>query len=206
MDKLAQIKTVKGFLEVKHKEKGSLFLSKLFHIESEEEAFEILQKVKKEHYDATHHCYAFSIKKNITKYSDDGEPSGTAGIRILNAIQRNDLTDVMIIVVRYFGGTKLGVGPLGKAYYQSALKAAKSANTLILNLYSIFSIRYDYDLSGQMHHLINSHDGRILDSRYENMPVIDAAIPSDREVLFLSDFKVKSAGKAVLEKSGEEYY
>ncbi|MDZ7765436.1 MAG: YigZ family protein [Melioribacteraceae bacterium] len=98
-----------------------MFIGYAAPCKNDEEAEQILEGKKKQYYDATHNCYAYKILPESIKYLDDGEPSGTAGIRILNAIQHFDLTNLIVISTRYFGGTKLGVGPLGKAYYNSAL-------------------------------------------------------------------------------------
>lgn len=115
-----QIQTIEQQHETKFKEKGSLFIGQVYPVNSVEEAEEFLTSVRKKFYDATHHCYAYRIMENDSKYSDDGEPNGTAGIRIANAINHFELTNLLVISIRYYGGTKLGVGPLGKAYYQSA--------------------------------------------------------------------------------------
>ena len=117
MDKIEEIKTIKKSAEVKFKEKGSLFLSKSYNITNVENVEDILNNLKKEFFDATHRCFAYRLNSvstaNNFRYSDDGEPSGTAGIRILNAIDHFELQNCLIAVIRYFGGTKLGVGPLG---------------------------------------------------------------------------------------------
>ena len=108
----------------KIKIKGSQFIGYAIKVISVQNAEEELSSIKKEHFDATHHCYAFKLNTGEEKYSDDGEPNGTAGVRILNAINHYNLTNIIIIVVRYFGGTKLGIGPLGKAYGDSAYDIA----------------------------------------------------------------------------------
>ncbi len=109
----------------KLKEKGSIFIAQAFPVSSEEEAKTDINRVKKELFDATHHCFAFRIGKGkgeIIKYSDAGEPRGTAGRPILTAIQSKNLTDILVVVTRYFGGVKLGTGGLSRAYHESALK------------------------------------------------------------------------------------
>lgn len=115
-----KILTVDNFAEVTYKEKSSVFIGQVCHCEIENEAANILKSIKKKYYDATHHCYAYKLITEQFKYSDDGEPNGTAGIRILNAIEHFNLINVIVVITRYYGGTKLGVGPLGKAYYTSA--------------------------------------------------------------------------------------
>jgi len=124
-DSLNEYLTIKESKKAKLKEKGSIFIAQAFSIRSEEEAKAHLEEIKKEFFDATHHCFAFRIgqgKEEISKFSDAGEPKGTAGKPILSAIQSRNLTDLLVVVTRYFGGIKLGTGGLHRAYHESALK------------------------------------------------------------------------------------
>ena len=124
-----KIKTIIKDSEFRFKEKGSVFIGLSFPINSEEDAESFLLSVRKKYYDATHHCYSYKLTDGTFKYSDAGEPNGTAGIRIYNAQNHFDLTGILTIIVRYFGGVKLGVGPLGKAYYETAYQNLKSSET-----------------------------------------------------------------------------
>ena len=113
--------------------KKSRFIANMFYIESEEEANTIIKSLKKKYFDAKHNCYAYRIKdKNsvIEKYSDDGEPSGTAGQPILNVLRGKELENVLIIVTRYFGGILLGTGGLVKAYTESAKDVLENVNII----------------------------------------------------------------------------
>ncbi|MDY0082235.1 MAG: YigZ family protein, partial [Ignavibacteriaceae bacterium] len=116
-----QIKTIKEYRQNSFKEKSSEFLAIVYPVENVSAAQDYLQEIRKKYYDASHHCYSYKIKTGEQKYSDDGEPNGTAGIRILNAIEHFGLTGILLFVVRYFGGIKLGVGQLGKAYYNASI-------------------------------------------------------------------------------------
>lgn len=138
-----QIKTIKNFNQNSFKEKGSEFIAIVNSVDNEETALNQLTEIRKKYFDATHHCYAYKLKSGEEKYSDDGEPKGTAGIRILNAIEHFDLRDVLVIVVRYFGGTKLGVGPLGKAYYNSSIDVLNTSEIITLTLYQSLLIETD---------------------------------------------------------------
>ena len=126
-----KFKTIQSPTESKFTIKGSKFLGFAYPVDKQEEIDEILTVIRKKYYDATHHCYAWQLgsgKEMTFRYNDDGEPSGTAGKPIYGAIQRLDLTNVLIVSIRYYGGTKLGTGGLIKAYGQSAsrhLEAAK---------------------------------------------------------------------------------
>ncbi|MBI5727800.1 MAG: YigZ family protein, partial [Ignavibacteriales bacterium] len=109
--------TISEKAEFRLKEKGSLFTGIAFPVRNVQECDEILAQHRKDFYDATHVCYAYRIINGPVKYSDDGEPAGTAGVRLLNAIEHFNYYNILVLSIRYFGGTKLGVGPLGKAYY-----------------------------------------------------------------------------------------
>ncbi|MCK9279436.1 MAG: YigZ family protein [Melioribacteraceae bacterium] len=161
------IKIITTKCEFRFKEKGSEFIALSFYIESEEEALEKLNSIKKKFYDAVHHCYAYSINYEKSKYSDDGEPNGTAGIRIFNAINHFELTNIIVIVVRYFGGVKLGVGPLGKAYYFAAEQLLSQSPASIKSAYQRLEIFYNYEQVSRIHYLINQNEAIIEKMIYE---------------------------------------
>ena len=107
-------------------QKKSRFIANLFYVQTEEEANEKIKEIRRKYYDAKHHCYAFSIMQNgslLSRMSDDGEPSGTAGMPMLNILQKKELVNVLVIVTRYFGGTLLGTGGLVRAYTDATLSA-----------------------------------------------------------------------------------
>lgn len=175
------IKTLSSLIEFKLKEKGSLFHAISIPMESEESAGQFLNKIRKEYYDATHHCYSYKFHDGHFKYSDDGEPSGTAGIRIYNAQIHFNLTDILTVVIRYFGGTKLGVGPLGKAYYDSAIGSIQEEKIVEKILYQQIKIEYDFSLSKAVHYLISKYRIIISESLFNTTPQIIGLIkPSDR--------------------------
>ncbi len=182
---MERITSLQETSEAKYKEKGSLFIGISFPVTSVDEAENILSEIRKKYYDATHHCYAYKLNDNIEKYSDDGEPTGTAGIRILNAISHFNLTNVLTIVVRYFGGVKLGVGPLGKAYYTSAFSSLENAPKLEFEKYNEITIKFDFEYSGIVHHFLNSFVAKEIKNEYENQrAVVEAKILSSK----ISDF------------------
>ena len=166
MNLIEEIKTIKNPAESKFKEKGSVFNGKAFCILKEEEAENILEEIRKRYFDATHHCYAYKLSTGSIKYSDDGEPSGTAGLRILNAIEHFGLSDCLVAVIRYFGGTKLGVGPLGKAYYQSAYQTLQSAGYIEQKLYFKVTLSFDFQLLSHCHRILSNHKAKIAESDY----------------------------------------
>ena len=126
---MKELRTVKEHKEVEIEEKRSQFIANIFYVESAQEAMEKIKEIRKKYYDARHHCYAYVVQEEtlVKKASDDGEPSGTAGSPILNVIEKNGLTNVLIVVTRYFGGILLGAGGLVRAYTGAATEAIKTS-------------------------------------------------------------------------------
>ena len=161
-----QIRTIKDFNRFSFKEKGSEFIAIVNPVDNEETVLSHLQKIRKQHYNATHHCYAYKLKDGESKYSDDGEPKGTAGIRILNAIEHFDLCDVLLIVVRYFGGTKLGVGPLGKAYYNASVGVLEQSEIITKTLYQKIIIETGFNYISHIHRTVSNYSAIISNSEF----------------------------------------
>lgn len=170
------IKTIETQGEFSFKEKGSTFTGRVYPSASSEESLEIIAANKKEHYNATHVCSAYTHLNGDFKYSDDGEPNGTAGIRIYNAIQHFELTNVCVVVIRYFGGVKLGVGPLGKAYYNGAYGVLNESEIISLVNYSRCRIEYDYEFVSHIHHFLGQNECKITDNLFTTKPAIDFMI------------------------------
>ncbi len=171
-----QTVTVDNFVEFSIREKGSTFIGQVYHCENEKVVNEIMISVKKKFYDATHHCYAYRLLNQKFRYSDDGEPTGTAGIRILNAIDHFKLLNVIVIVIRYYGGTKLGVGPLGKAYYNSAIAVLEKAGKISKTLYQQIFIESSFDYISHIHKVISDHQAIIANSEYRDRAIFECGI------------------------------
>ena len=138
---LEKYTTVKNEAHVEFEEKRSLFIGHALHVTSEEEAMDFVKKIKKQYLDATHNVWAYHLKGGIiARYSDDGEPQGTAGMPVLEAIRKSGATDVCIVVTRYFGGILLGAGGLVRAYSHSAVIAIDGAEIVTYEPY------YEYEL------------------------------------------------------------
>lgn len=123
-------KTINKDVQAEITEKKSKFIANLIYVNSVQEAEERIKEIKKKYYDARHNCYAFSVMEEnmvINRNSDDGEPSGTAGLPIMNVINKNDLVNVLVVVTRYFGGILLGTGGLVRAYSSATIKAIEEA-------------------------------------------------------------------------------
>jgi uncharacterized YigZ family protein len=139
-------KTIKSPSEGIYKEKGSRFISFAFPVSDQEEIKPIIDRIRKEHHEARHHCFAYMIghERNIWRVNDDGEPSGTAGRPILGQINSYGLTNILIVVSRYFGGTLLGVSGLINAYRTAASSAIQNAELLEKTLQEYYEITYPY--------------------------------------------------------------
>ena len=135
------------------------------------------------------------INKEDAKYSDDGEPNGTAGIRILNAIHHFQLSNILIISTRYFGGTKLGVGPLGKAYYNSAVSAIENSTVVSKENYSEIMIEFEYDMTSHVHHFINYFHGKNIQNIFDEKPKIKCLVKPDNLQKIIDKLKGVSKGR-----------
>ena len=135
-----------------YKEKGSKFIAKAFPVHSEDEVKARVADFKKQYFDARHHCYAFIINpdKSCYRSADDGEPAGTAGKPILNQILSKDVTNVCVVVVRYFGGIKLGVPGLIAAYKAAAKEALENATIIEKTIDEVYSVEFDYPLMNEV--------------------------------------------------------
>lgn len=193
------IKTILDTVEFRFKEKGSLFISQVFHVESEEHALNFIKETRKKYFDATHNCYAYKLADELIKYSDDGEPNGTAGLRILNAINHEELSNLLIIVTRYFGGTKLGVGPLGKAYYEAALEVIKISKKVTQQLYTRATIHFDFEFSNLVHRIITNYSVKVEKTEFNELAKITCLIPSDQNEKFENELSSKSISKVKIE-------
>lgn len=159
-------KTIKDPIEnVLLKEKGSKFIGFAFPVDSETALKKSLEKVKTEHPKATHHCYAFRLGISGENYraNDDGEPNGSAGLPIYNQLLGHEITNVLVIVVRYYGGTKLGVSGLVKAYKESAKLTLDTSEIITKDLEITVTIEFDFSQQNQIFTLVNKHHGKILD-------------------------------------------
>ena len=148
--------TIQGPSKGEYREKGSLFIGYAFNVENDKDLKNLIESVKKEHPKANHHCYAFILGpgQQAFRFSDDREPSGTAGRPILAAIKSADLTNILIVVVRYFGGTLLGVQGLVRSYRAAAESALKSATTIRILITDRFKITFPYSRTGEIEMLL----------------------------------------------------
>ncbi|MCK9452893.1 MAG: YigZ family protein [Bacteroidales bacterium] len=152
-----------------YKDKGSKFIAHAFHVSNETEAKEAIEEIKKKFHDARHHCYAYMIgpDKSCFRSNDDGEPSGTAGKPILNQILSKDITNVCVVVVRYFGGTKLGVSGLINAYKSAAREALDQAKVEERTVDEVYSLEFEYPLMNEVMRILKEENLQQINPRFE---------------------------------------
>lgn len=157
----------------------SRFICYLFPVSSLEEVNEKLSAIKKKHYDATHNCYSYILGDGgqIAKNSDDGEPSQTAGVVIYEVLKKNNLTNVLAIVTRYFGGIKLGAGGLIRAYGSSTAKALELAEIIKIEKYVTMILDFDYQYMNQISNLISEYE--LIDKTFHEKVCLEFLVPED---------------------------
>ena len=164
---MSSYKTVSKASECEIIEKKSRFISLTYPVTCEEEALSHLEAARKKYYDATHVVFAYRIRTNqIQRFSDDGEPQGTAGVPVLEVLSKGEITDTLSIVVRYFGGTLLGAGGLIRAYSKSAHEGVTASEVITMAECVEFIIDCPYHLFGTVEHILRKHDCRKIDVVY----------------------------------------
>ena len=152
-----------------YKEKGSMFIASAFTVMNEDEAKAAIAEIRKKYFDARHHCFAYMIgpDKKIFRASDDGEPSGTAGKPILNQILSKDVTNVCVVVTRYFGGIKLGTSGLINAYKTASREALDNAQVVEKTINEIYSLEFEYPLMNDVMRIMKEENLDTLNPRFE---------------------------------------
>lgn len=192
-----EIKTIQKPHKTEIKIKNSRFIGFAFEAKEISVFDEELKKIRKEHYLANHNCFAYRIGNEGEKfrYSDDGEPSGTAGKPIFTVLENSGLTNLGLIVTRYFGGTKLGTGGLIKAYTESAKITLESAKIKTEILYQKLEIEFDYDLTSVVMRTLENFSAKINDTFYSNNVRIHAGIRLNSAEEFSRNLQEKCLGK-----------
>lgn len=182
---------------------GSRFIGRVFVVESEEVAAERIAIVRKAEYDATHHCTAYrvGVEEFVDRYNDDGEPSGTAGPPILRRIEASGLTNILVVVTRYYGGTKLGTGGLIRAYGESAQLAIDRCGERKHAIEECFKITFAYDDTSVAMHLVSKFDGRIVSTEYGAQTLMTAAFRRSFVPQIEDAFTEASGGRILVERS-----
>ena len=175
------------FLTIKEKEysaelveKKSKFIAKIVKVTSEEDAMNVLKSIKKEHRDARHNVFAYRIANGSERFSDDGEPSGTAGVPILDILRGEKLQNVLVVVTRYFGGILLGTGGLVKAYSGATKEAIAQAEKVEMKLCNEYSVEIDYNYHNILLHYFKEDLIIVRDTEYTNNICLSIIVEANR--------------------------
>lgn len=194
--------TIKSAHETEIVINKSRFIASIYPAETEEEAKAFIQSKKKEHHDATHNCSSYIIGPTmlIQKANDDGEPSGTAGVPMLEVLKKQQLHNVVVVVTRYFGGIKLGAGGLIRAYGSAVSQVIKEIGRIILLDAIPFEITLDYDQTGRFEHELQQTDFQLVDTSYTDKVTYTINVIASEEDNFISFLNEVNQGKYDLTK------
>lgn len=184
-------------------EKKSRFIATVASVKTEEEASSFIEKVKKDNWSARHNCYAYIVGEdaNIYKYSDDGEPSGTAGRSMLDILVSENVTNICVVVTRYFGGVLLGTGGLVRAYSDAIKEGLKNSKLLERKEGALFSLDIDYTLFGKLKYFIEESGYFILNTNYTSNVYLRVLVPKEDEEKFIKATGNITLGKIELSKA-----
>lgn len=191
-------RTVSGAGEAEIEVKGSRFIAHAFPVSSVQRAEEEIEAVRRRYHDATHNCFAYRIGTGpdlVYRFDDAGEPGGTAGRPILQAIEGKGLTDVVVVVTRYFGGTKLGAGGLVRAYSSAASAALDAAKPVIRYIESAVRVIFPYGFYNPVQQTLNQLEGRVVHSAFGEKVSLVIAVRSSRVEQLLSALRDATSGK-----------
>lgn len=198
--------TVKTYGQDEITEKKSRFIAQVMPVETEGEALQFIEEKKKEHWDARHNCYAFIIGKKgeLLRFSDDGEPQGTAGKPILEVLQKMELTNVAVVVTRYFGGVLLGTGGLVRAYTQSTQAGLKAASVCVMTPMNKIRAAFDYSLFGKIKYILAQQNVEILKEDYGSDVTVTFAVACDEKDRLLKKLTDATNGRTIFEETEGE--
>lgn len=192
-----------GFGEAEFTEKHSRFIGRVWRADTEAEALEYIRQTREKHRDATHNVYAYIVRENnITRYSDDGEPSGTSGMPTLNVFLSEEVKNVCCVVTRYFGGTLLGTGGLARAYSKAAKLALDAAGISMMAQWRSFSVKCDYGFFERAKRILDDFEAVTQDTDFTSEVTLRALVREDRAEAFAERLTDLSNGKAIFEDTG----
>ncbi len=199
--------TSEGHGQAEIVEKKSRFIANVKPIVSESDAVSYIESIKKEYWNARHNCYAYQLGENnqLQRYSDDGEPGGTAGMPILDVLRGRDIKNTIIVVTRYFGGTLLGTGGLVRAYSSAAKAGIEAAGLIECSLNTEVHITVDYTLSGKVQYEVLNKEHIIKDTLYTDKVEFIVQVNKALTDSFIEDIINITSGNAVIEKGKDVY-
>ncbi|MGI5928411.1 YigZ family protein [Pseudoflavonifractor sp.] len=187
-------------------EKRSRFIGQVKPVETEEEARAFVEQVKKKHYDARHNCWCYRLRDGgVERYSDDGEPQGTAGQPMLNVFQREEVTNVVCVVTRYFGGVLLGAGGLVRAYTQSAKDALDAAGISVVRRWVEAAVPCPYSFFDRVRLEVEAHGGVLGETEYAADVTVHALLPEGQVEAFSARMTELTAGGTAVQILGEAF-
>ncbi len=186
-------------------EKKSRFIGRVWPVDTEEQALEKIQEMKKQHYDATHNCWAYVIKDGPMRFSDDGEPGGTAGNPMMQVLQRENLYNVVCVVTRYFGGILLGAGGLVRAYTKGAKIAIDAAGKSMKRVWSVLYVPCPYSYYERMKLEIEAFDGVLRDTQFGAEVELEILIAQPKAQAFLDRVVDMTSGTVEGMEVAQEY-
>lgn len=188
-------------------EKRSRFIGYCKPVKTEQEAIDFINEKRSEHWNATHNVYAYSLREgNIKRYSDDGEPSGTAGMPVLDVIVKNEIFDVVVVVTRYFGGVLLGTGGLVRAYSHGSKIAVEAAKPVIMQNCLVCEARCAYNQYGKVSSLIIGEGAAVDDTVYESDVLVKFHIKPDLLGTLNKKLADATSGEVTVEQKDEQYF
>ena len=186
-------------------EKKSRFIGRVWPVETEEEALQKIQEMKKQHYDATHNCWAYVIRDGGMRFSDDGEPGGTAGNPMMQVLQREELFNVVCVVTRYFGGILLGAGGLVRAYTKGAKIAIDAAGKSMKRVWSVLYVPCPYTCYERVKLEVAAHEGIIRDTQFGAEVELEILVAENKAQTFLDALTDLTSGTVEGLETGKEY-
>lgn len=207
MISILKYKTVKGSGQAEIVEKKSRFIANVIPVETREQAVEHIERIKKQYWDARHNVYAYRVngKEALARCSDDGEPSGTAGMPVLEVLTGEDIKNTLIVVTRYFGGTLLGTGGLVRAYGKAAKEGLLAAGIVERVLYTRVSVTVDYNLSGRVQYEILKNGHILEDTVYTHNVEYKVLCEKPLTDAFIKTVTNAANGQAVIETGNDIY-
>lgn len=189
-------------------EKKSRFIANVSPAETEEEALAFIEAMRKKYWDARHNCYAYVLggRGELVRFSDDGEPSGTAGKPILEVLLGMEVRNLVVVVTRYFGGTLLGTGGLVRAYTQAAQAGMAASVIRTMRYGTLLSITTDYNGIGRIQYLLGMRKIMIEEPAYTDVVTLKVKVPYEEEEALRKEITEATAGKAQIEKIDSLYY
>lgn len=194
-----------GFGEDEFTEKKSRFIGRVWYVETEEEALAKIQEMKKQHYDATHNCWAYIIKDGAMRFSDDGEPGGTAGNPMMQVLQKENIYNVVCVVTRYFGGVLLGAGGLVRAYTKGAKIAIDAAGRSMKRVWSVLYVPCPYTFYERLKLEVAAFDGIIRDTQFGAEVELEILIAREKTTAFLEKLTDMTSGTVEGMETAQEY-